>query len=79
MSERAWDCRIIRTTDGSLVMDVPEDLAKALRVTAGDELAVVKARNGFFEMWKPESTINPVELIERLNSIRRETLEEPPK
>ena len=71
MSSNSWKCRVLRTPDGGVVMNVPEDLAKALRITPGDELQVDKARNGFFDLWKVEPPLDPEVFAERLIRLRR--------
>jgi antitoxin component of MazEF toxin-antitoxin module len=79
MLEEVWKCRIMRATDGSLVMDVPQELAEALRAASGDDLEVTKTRNGLFELWKPEPPFDPEGMVEYMNRICREALEEPVK
>ncbi len=79
MAAGEWKCRVIRTNDGGLVLDLPGDLAEKLGVTSGDDIIVEKARNGFFEMWKEEQSFNPAEIIDRMNRICQEALDEPSK
>lgn len=69
MNSGEWKCRIVRATDGGLVLDLPEELVKALCVTSGDDIVVAAARNGFFEMWKHEPPFDPEEMIKRANRI----------
>ena len=70
-------CRVVRTTDGSLVLDLPDDLAAALDITSGDKVEVAKDWNGMFDMWKVEPPIETSEMIERMNRICREALDDP--
>ena len=72
-----WKCRVIRTTDGGLVLDLPEELATALAVASGDDVLISKARNGMFDMWKVEPPIDPAEMVERMNRICRDALDDP--
>ena len=78
MAAGEWRCRVIRTTDGGLVLDLPEELAEQLAVTSGDDIIVAKARNGFFDMWKEEPPLDSAEMIDWMNRICREALDEPP-
>ena len=60
-----WKCLLMRTTDGSIVMEVPADLAEALRANSGDELEIAKGRNGMFDLWKAERPRGQEALVDR--------------
>ena len=77
MSADEWKCRVIRTTDGGLVLDLPEELATALAVTSGDDIVISQSRNGMFDLWKDEPPFDPSEMIDRMNRICREALDDP--
>jgi len=72
MSSETWRCRVIRSTEGALVMHLPDGLADALHVASGDEIDVARGRGGMFDLWKVEPPVDWSIIVERLNRLTRE-------
>ena len=69
MQSNVWTCEIMRTSNGRLAIELPDDLATMIGVSEDRTVEIAKARNKQFDLWlslRPEEKIRPGALAERL-------------